>query len=105
MPKPVTGTMFAVNLDTSSGTPLFKQLFEQIRNGILAGRLRAGTRLPASRTFAADLGISRTTLINALDQLRAEGYIRGRVGSGTCVMPMLPETTMGIDLSAGQTRR
>jgi hypothetical protein len=55
MPKPVTGTMFAVNLDTSSGTPLFKQLFEQVRNGILAGRLRAGTRLPASRTFAADL--------------------------------------------------
>ena len=97
--------MLAVNLDTSSGTPVFKQLYEQIRNGILAGRLRSGTRLPASRTLAADLGISRTTVINALDQLRAEGYIRGRVGSGTRVMPMLPETTMRIGLSADEIRR
>lgn len=97
--------MFQMNLDPSSGTPVFKQLYEQIRNGILAGRLRAGTRLPASRTLAADLGIARTTVLNALDQLRAEGYVRGKVGSGTRVMTMLPETTMKIDLPTGEIRR
>jgi GntR family transcriptional regulator/MocR family aminotransferase len=88
--------MFAVNLDTSSGTPLFQQLYEHIRDGILAGRLCAGTRLPASRTLAGDLGVSRTTVVNAFDQLRAEGYLRGRVGSGTRVVSMLPETAMRV---------
>src|SRR5215472_4456952 len=96
MPRPVTGTMFAVNLDNSSGTPLFQQLYEHIRDGILAGRLCAGTRLPASRTLAGDLRVSRTTVVNAFDQLRAEGYLRGRVGSGTRVVSMLPETTMRV---------
>jgi hypothetical protein len=42
--------MFAVNLDCSSGTPLFKQLYEQIRESILAGRLRTGARLPHERS-------------------------------------------------------
>jgi GntR family transcriptional regulator / MocR family aminotransferase len=99
--KLVASTMFAVNLDTSSGTPLFQQVYEQIRNGILAGRLRAGARLPPSRTLAENLGMSRTTVLNALDQLRAEGYLRGKIGSGTFVLPMLPEVTM----RAGQPRR
>jgi len=105
MPKPITGTMFTINLDLSSGTPLFKQLYELIRNDILEGRLRAATRLPASRTLATDVGVSRTTVVNAFDQLRAEGYLQGKVGSGTRVVSTLPETTMSAAPPSASVRQ
>jgi GntR family transcriptional regulator/MocR family aminotransferase len=98
MSKSPAAMMFTANLDASSGTPpLFQQLYEQVRDSILAGRLRTGARLPASRTLARDLGVSRTTVLNALEQLRAEGYVRGKVGSGTHVVSMIPGVAMRVN--------
>ena len=75
----------AISLEHASSVPLHRQLYDQLRDSILSGRLPAGTRLPATRTLAADLGLSRNTVMRAFDQLLAEGYMEGRVGAGTYV--------------------
>lgn len=47
--------------------------------------------MPSTRVLAADLGVSRNTILQAFEQLRAEGYLRGAVGSGTFVADPLPD--------------
>ena len=80
------GRMGPIVLLTLSGTgPLFQQVYRSMREAILAGRLRAGDRLPVTRTLARDLGISRNVVLIAYEQLIAEGYALGRVGAGTFV--------------------
>jgi GntR family transcriptional regulator / MocR family aminotransferase len=78
-------------LHPSSSQPLYQQLYESLRAAILAGQLAGGTRLPSTRALAEELGVSRSTVINAFDQLLAEGYIYGVRGSGTFVARVLPE--------------
>jgi GntR family transcriptional regulator/MocR family aminotransferase len=80
-----------VPLDDGSAIPLFRQLYEAIRHAILSGQLGPATRIPATRMLAADLGVARNTVLNAFDQLLAEGYLVGRLGSGTYVAPTLPD--------------
>ncbi|GAA4210298.1 MocR-like pyridoxine biosynthesis transcription factor PdxR [Actinocatenispora rupis] len=58
-----------------------------LRDAVRSGRLAPGTRLPASRTLAADLGIARGTVTEAYRQLAAEGYLVARQGAGTVVAP------------------
>ncbi len=72
----------AVDLDTGQTKPLFQQLYEAISQHIRAGRIGAGTRLPASRAYAAEIGVSRATVLAAYDQLIAEGYAVSRQGAG-----------------------
>jgi len=72
-------------------TTLQYQIYDGIRHCIVAGLIAADRRLPSTRTLAADLGVSRTTALLALEQLRAEGYIVARPGSGTFIAPRLPE--------------
>src|SRR5439155_18560283 len=56
-----------------------------VRDAIRSGRLARGTRLPATRALALDLGVSRGTVMQAYAQLAAEGWISGRRGSATRV--------------------
>ena len=56
-----------------------------LREAIRSGRLHPGARLPGSRSLAADLGISRGTVVQAYTQLIAEGWLTGTMGSGTRV--------------------
>lgn len=72
-------------LDRKSGLPLNEQICRFIRSEIYAGNLRPGARLPASRVLAGELGVSRTTIRNAYDQLDSEGVIETRTGSGVFV--------------------
>lgn len=72
-------------LDRKSGLPLNEQICRFIRSEIYAGNLRPGVRLPASRVLAGELGVSRTTIRNAYDQLDSEGVIETRTGSGVFV--------------------
>src|SRR5437588_634397 len=81
-------------LDRSSAVPLHRQLYDRLREAILTGWLSGGTRLPATRTLALELGLSRNTVMNAFDQLLAEGYIEGRVGDGTYVSHVLPDEAL-----------
>ena len=71
--------------DRSAPVALHRQLATHLRDAILAGELSGGTRLHASRTLAQQLGVSRNTVTQALDQLVAEGYLETRVGAGTYV--------------------
>ncbi len=74
--------------------PLFRQLHRALRTGILDGVVPPGTRLPATRALARDLGLSRTTVLLAYDQLAAEGYLDGRRGSGTFVQAVAAAATI-----------
>ncbi len=69
--------------------PYHRQVFTQIRDAILDGTLRAGDRLPASRELARSMRLARNTVARAYDDLLTGGYIEGRVGSGSYVMPDL----------------
>jgi len=86
-----SAALLALPIDERSPTPLFRQVYEALRRATLTGRLAAGVRLPATRALAAELGVSRNTILNAYEQLLAEGYLVGRVGSGTYVAPDLPD--------------
>ena len=60
-------------------------LYGELRSAILEGRLAAGARLPSSRDFARQYGLSRGTVVSVLERLQAEGYVTSRVGFGTWV--------------------
>lgn len=73
--------MIIINLDKKSKEPLFKQVVNQIIEKIEQGSLSAGKQLPSSRKFAEILGVNRTTIYKAYQELWALGYIESRTGS------------------------
>jgi GntR family transcriptional regulator/MocR family aminotransferase len=74
-----------LTIDRAAAEPMNAQLVGQLRAAMREGRLAAGERLPASRALAALLGVSRTVVTEAYEQLYAEGWLEGRHGSGTYV--------------------
>lgn len=72
-------------LELDGHGPHYSQLTRAMKSAISSGRLVAGSRLPPTRVLAEELGVSRITALTAYEQLRAEGYIVGRVGSGSFV--------------------
>jgi GntR family transcriptional regulator/MocR family aminotransferase len=91
MPRRVTTfDVVGVELKRSTSIPLHRQLYSSLRIAVLQGRLTAGSRLPSSRFMARELRVSRLTIVSALDQLVAEGYLESRRGSGTFVADVLP---------------
>jgi GntR family transcriptional regulator/MocR family aminotransferase len=85
-----------VALDRSGRRGLSAQLQQQLRSAIQQGRLPAGTVLPPTRTLAHELGIARSVVVSAYEHLATDGYLSGRQGSGTQVMPL-------VQTSAGTT--
>ncbi len=81
-------------VDAAQPDPLHRQLYDAIRAAIVSGRLPAGSRLPSSRALASETGVSRATVGVAFDQLRAEGYVEARTGSGTFVRAGLPDDAL-----------
>lgn len=77
--------LLSLQLDPASARPMSTQLYMSLRGMILEGGLRARERLPATRTVAADLGVSRTTVVEAYDRLAADGLTEARTGAGTYV--------------------
>lgn len=92
--RPSISSFRAFSLDVATAEPLHRQLYDEIRRAILAGRLAAGSRLPASRELAAVTRVSRNTVLSAYEQLLAEGYIQSRAGSGTFVAHSLPDAAV-----------
>lgn len=74
-----------------TAAPMYRQIYDSIRRSILSGELASQTRLPSTRALAENLGVSRITVVNAYEQLLAEGYLEGRTGAGTFVAPVLPD--------------
>ncbi len=80
--------MLTYTLEKKEKESLYEQLYRFIREDILAGRLRAGERLPSKRMLAQHLEVSIITVKNAYEQLLAEGYILARQRSGYFVAPV-----------------
>ncbi|MBR8744717.1 PLP-dependent aminotransferase family protein [Nocardiopsis sp. MG754419] len=96
----------AVRLDRSDPTPLTAQLASELRTAMTTGVLRPSERLPSSRSLATQLGVSRTVVTDAYQQLYAEGWLEGRHGSGTFVAahePLSPRAPSGPDRSGADT--
>jgi len=92
--------LLMIAVDRDSDAPMHRQVFDQIRDAILGGRLAPGRRLPSSRALADELSVSRNTVLAAYDQLFAEGYTEGQVGSGTRVSRVLPEDVLAARSAA-----
>jgi DNA-binding transcriptional MocR family regulator len=87
-------------LDRASIVPLYRQIYEQLREAILAGRLPESARLPPERSLAEKLDVNRSTVVHAYRELATDGLIEQRVGSGSRVVPQLrggqPERSAGV---------
>ncbi len=75
----------AIHIDYGSEIPLYRQVYEQIRAGVVSGKMADGERLPATRELAGLLGLNRTTVSAAYDLLIEAGLISGQVGRGSFV--------------------
>ncbi|TDD71053.1 PLP-dependent aminotransferase family protein [Jiangella aurantiaca] len=78
-----TAESLLVTLDRDGGEPLHRQLAAAVRDGVRSGRLRRGTTLPPTRRLASELGVSRGVVVEAYQQLVAEGYLTSRTGGYT----------------------
>lgn len=76
-----------IPIDRTNPEPLYQQIERWLRENILSGNLPYGTRLPATRSLAGELGVSRITVQNAYADLESDGLIETREGSGTFVAP------------------
>lgn len=85
------GIVALLPLDRESRVPLHRQIYDGLRRAILDAMLRAGQRVPSTRALAAELGVSRFPVITAYEQLLHEGYLEGKVGSGTFVRAARPD--------------
>lgn len=79
--------LLSIAIDPASPRSISSQLHGALRQLIIDGGFSVGERLPASRTLARELGLSRNTVIDAYDRLTAEGLIESRVGAGAFVSP------------------
>ena len=90
-------TTFALSLSPRvPGTHAYRWLYGTLRTDILGGRLAPGTRLPGSRDLARQVGLARGTVVAAFEQLAAEGYVEGGVGSGTYVARTIPDDLLEV---------
>ncbi len=83
-----------IAIDYHTKTPMYRQLYDWFRRVITDGQMRPGQRVPSTRSLAAELKISRIPVLNAYEQLLAEGYFETFVGAGTCVARSIPDDTL-----------
>ncbi|ETT46613.1 MULTISPECIES: PLP-dependent aminotransferase family protein [unclassified Paenibacillus] len=87
-----------ITLDKTSDTSLSRQVFEQILQAINSGCLRSGDQLPATRLLSEQILVSRSVILQAYEQLQAEGYLEMRRGAGTFVA----DNAAGADTDPGR---
>ena len=90
--------------DPDSGRALYLRIADRIISLIRAGRLRPGDGLPASRQLAAALGVNRKTVVAAYTDVREQGYLTARQGSGVAVAAHLPPNPE-VDPGSGEGQR
>jgi 2-aminoadipate transaminase len=84
-------------VDPASDLPIYRQLFDNIKESIRSGAIGAGERLPATRELAGLIGLNRTTVSAAYELLENEGLIRGHVGRGSFVAAQAPHARSTVD--------
>lgn len=94
---------FPVKIEPASGVTLQAQLFEAVRQLILAGLIRPGEVVPGTRTLSEQLGVSRNTVLIAYDRLVMEGYLESLPTIGTIVSPNLPDALVSPSMRQNTT--
>jgi GntR family transcriptional regulator / MocR family aminotransferase len=74
-----------ISVDKKQGKTIHHQLYEQLKNGIYAGMLRPGDRMPSTRELGKELKVSRNGVLQVFEQLMMEGFLETKTGSGTFV--------------------
>src|SRR6266849_1801354 len=90
----------ALDIDARSAVPIYRQVYQQLKDSIGSGKLPKGSRLPATRELAGLLGLNRTTISAAYELLESEGLIAGQVGRGSFVTGAPDSEYQGIDWRA-----
>jgi GntR family transcriptional regulator/MocR family aminotransferase len=86
MPKTaITGSLLSFAIDRSSTVPIYRQIVQHLKDAIASGRIAPGSKLPSTRVFADELGVSRNTAVQVFEALTAEGMLVCKVGAGTFV--------------------
>ncbi len=84
------GDMFMITLNwkpnRSSHIPLHKQVEDYLKAKIVRGEWTVGTRIPSQRVLAEALGVNRSTIVTAIEELASLGFLEGNSGAGTKVM-------------------
>ncbi|MCP4072658.1 MAG: PLP-dependent aminotransferase family protein [Hyphomicrobiales bacterium] len=93
--SPQSALLF-ISLDYGISKSLPDQIYNQIKEAVLTGRLKPGARLPATRVLANQLAVSRNTVVAAFELLGSEDYLVSRPGSGTRITSHLPEELLMI---------
>ncbi|MEU8028306.1 PLP-dependent aminotransferase family protein [Streptomyces sp. NPDC049099] len=101
MAKPWATLGVDLHLEPTGAGGLRRGLTDALRDAVRSGRLAAGTRLPSSRSLAADLGIARNTVAEAYADLVAEGWLTARQGSGTRVAELAAAPPAGRGTAPG----
>ncbi|BAY87228.1 GntR family transcriptional regulator [Calothrix parasitica NIES-267] len=81
----------AITLDNNLSKPLHQQLYEELRQAILTGKLTPGERIPSTRSLAKSLAVSRFTVTTSYEQLLSEGYLETVTGRGTFICQQIPD--------------
>jgi len=79
------------SLDAMNGTPIYRQIIQQIEYAILSGRMKTGDKLPTIRSLAVDLKTNPNTIARAYSELEIRGILETQVGSGTYISDKKPE--------------
>ena len=87
-----------------AGEERWRWLYGQLRAAILDHRLPPGARVPSSRNLAKQYGVSRGTVVAAVDHLRSEGYLETHVGAGAFVATATPDEAICRDKQKGRRR-
>jgi GntR family transcriptional regulator len=88
-----------INIDPSSGLPIYLQIAQQIKTAVAMGRLQPEDPLPSVRQLAVELAVNPNTVARAYLDLEIEGVIYKRQGAGTFV------SGQGVEMSKGERRR
>jgi GntR family transcriptional regulator len=83
-----------IQVETSSGMPITRQIAAQIRAQCASGAIRPGDRLPSVRALAAELAVNQNTILRVYERLTAEGLLERRHGDGTFVAEHAPTGQM-----------
>jgi GntR family transcriptional regulator/MocR family aminotransferase len=94
-----------IRLNRQHAAPLYSQLYEQIKQAIFNGHLKAGERMPATRTLSQELSVSRNSVFQAYEQLVLEGFLEGKKGDGTYVMQLHNMQRASAPAQAPQKKR
>jgi GntR family transcriptional regulator/MocR family aminotransferase len=89
----ITGSLIAIELDENSQESIHQQIQSKLRAAIVSGRLPAGIRLPSTRIFAGEIGVSRNTVLQVFEALTEEGLLISRLGAGTFVAELTDGST------------